>query len=165
MTLRVRNCSRRSADLTKLVLADSPKRMSLHVPGCHGHVFAWDPPAFGVPVEVLEDLARKLETETVRLAIEHADQKVGRSGQSSPASESGGNRFPEPDLFEPLWTEMGSKADAAEEEEMAAVAADVAKAAAKAAKGKGKANARAEVEATATATVAATAATAATEEA
>ena len=86
MTFTVRNCPHPSARLTQLWLAGSPK--SLHLPGSHGHIFPWDPPSFGVPDEVLEKIAKTLQAEAVRLAIEDAAIKKSRSGQSSLASGS-----------------------------------------------------------------------------
>ena len=94
----VGDCPRPCAELTRLWLAGSPR--SLHLPGSHGHVFPWDPPSFGVSDEVLVKLARKLQDEAIRLAIEDASEKVSRSRQSPPASVSDDDE----DVFRPWIT-------------------------------------------------------------
>ena len=97
ITVRDHPCP--SASLTQLRLAGSRKR--LYLPGSHGHIFPWDPP-FGAPNNVLRSLAATLRDETVRLAIDNAAQKVTRSEQSSPASQSDSDERPE---FHPIVTD------------------------------------------------------------
>ena len=71
-------------------LVGSPESQGgVHLPGSHGHIFPWDPPAFGIPDEVLVILAKTLQADAVRLAIEKTSERANRSGwQSSPTSES-----------------------------------------------------------------------------
>ncbi|EIM84150.1 uncharacterized protein STEHIDRAFT_148783 [Stereum hirsutum FP-91666 SS1] len=74
----------------------------LQLPGTHGTVFHWDPPTFGIPVEVLKELVGDLEKETVQRAADEGVialelQKSG-STQSSPWSIDFDMPSPEPEL-------------------------------------------------------------------
>ena len=57
---------------------------SLRLPGSHGHIFPWDPPSFGVPDNVLEEMAKRLQEKILKCAVENLDQD--KSQQSSPTS-------------------------------------------------------------------------------
>ncbi|KAI0308791.1 hypothetical protein OF83DRAFT_169147 [Amylostereum chailletii] len=58
----------------------------LELPGTHGIVYPWDPPAFGIPEGVLASLALELRSEVVRRAIEASENLDAQSRQSSPPS-------------------------------------------------------------------------------
>ena len=55
-----------------------------YVPKTHGYIVPWDPPQFGIPDQVLEELARQLEQEVVALAQAGAKEDEDASQQSSP---------------------------------------------------------------------------------
>lgn len=74
----------------------------LQLPGTHGTVFHWDPPIFGIPVEVLKELVGDLEKETVQRAADEGVtalelQKSG-STQPSPWSIDFDMPSPEPEV-------------------------------------------------------------------
>jgi hypothetical protein len=55
--------------------------IKLQLPGTHGIVFGWDPPSFGVPSAIWEDLARELREMVVQVAFEQTGGKEVPSRQ------------------------------------------------------------------------------------
>jgi hypothetical protein len=63
------------------------------VPGTHGIVFPWSPPLFGIPVEILQQLEKKLVEKLVEVTEKWISDQALRniqSCQSLPASQSSG---------------------------------------------------------------------------
>jgi hypothetical protein len=59
--------------------------IQLHLPSCHGIIFPWDPPAFGIPLSVLSELADDLQQKVVDTAIT-LSKIEDKSRQSSPTN-------------------------------------------------------------------------------
>jgi hypothetical protein len=58
------------------------------VPGTHGIVFPWSPPLFGIPVEILQQLEKKLVEKLVEVTEKWIPDQALRN--ISPASQSSG---------------------------------------------------------------------------
>ncbi len=54
----------------------------------HGYILPWDPPRFGIPDSVMQELANKLVNEAARHARDEAKVMRNASQQSSPESIS-----------------------------------------------------------------------------
>ncbi|KAI1784942.1 hypothetical protein LXA43DRAFT_1066345 [Ganoderma leucocontextum] len=62
--------------------------ITFQLPDTHEVIFAWDPPTFGIPQPVLEDLRNDLREKLVHVAVDQGNQLVSRTRQSSPTSGS-----------------------------------------------------------------------------
>jgi hypothetical protein len=59
--------------------------VKLQLPDTHGIIFRWDPPSFGIPVPVLEQLADELMKKASKVVKDKAGVKyIPPSQQSSP---------------------------------------------------------------------------------
>ena len=58
------------------------------MPNTHGHMVPWDPPPFGIPDEVMEELVSTLIKEVIRVASIVDEKTDDESRKSSPQSET-----------------------------------------------------------------------------
>ncbi|TFY61747.1 hypothetical protein EVG20_g6938, partial [Dentipellis fragilis] len=61
-------------------------KITVQLPGTHGTIFQWNPPAFGIPESVLKELADALKEEVVRRTVVQVGLQKSGSAQSSPQS-------------------------------------------------------------------------------
>ncbi|RDX43853.1 hypothetical protein OH76DRAFT_1390040 [Lentinus brumalis] len=71
------------ADVAELDIAS--KRICLSE--THGHIVPWDPPQFGIPSSVMEDLVEMLVRQVLLHAERHGKQ-VADASQQSPQSDA-----------------------------------------------------------------------------
>lgn len=69
-------------------LLDSVACAELQLPDSHGVTYPWDPPRFGISVEVLRRLRDELKDELREKAIANADLSMDDSRQPSPEADS-----------------------------------------------------------------------------